>query len=312
MMKKLALLLSMALLAACGGGGSSGSNGTTQSSQAISGQTATVNVSFGTAKSTFKMYSGTRTPFAKEMVRIVVTNPTVPALANVRYTIADFEVGTTPPSLQIPIANGYVFEGIRYLVSGTSFSNYTAVQRRYDWVSNSYKNYSTPMPAVTTTVSPYTLTAYGKLANTPIVSGTNNILIPVIGYSNPVYNAPAAASITGYADATAVIPTYSSSATIDANGPYATNYWTFKGGYTSEGATNGAILQTVLTGTALPQNGPLALQPNGTPYTEYWLCAQFYIKSVLRKDTDPVGAFTYLTTPVKKNLTIGMGTISGY
>lgn len=275
-MKKLALLLSLALLAACGGGG-----GGTTSSQGVSGQTSSLTVNIVEPA---KRTSPIVTPATTNMRRIIITNPSVPALQGVKWTVPDYVKGSATPSFSLPVANGYLIEVLDYDITTTTFSNYSVGTRN--------------ILATSTTATPYTLVNNAS-ANFNITSGANSVTITLAAVSNPSVTPPA--SITGSFDGTT---TYSASATIPA-GPFETAAWSLLGGYTTGSLGS---LETVngLISSAVSAPSPFYA---GSQVANYYLAGKFYLKASLTKSGDSTN-FTYTSTPSTVPLSMTSGNIT--
>ncbi len=156
-MKKLALLLSVALLAACGGSGSSTTKSTvtsggqdTGSTYAQTGPSRAVTFSLVAPKSSSR-FAPTVSTSLKRVARIVITNPSLNASnSNIfqRYAEYDYDAAAPPIEFTLPVANGYLVEGFVYSVNRTSYSSYSSAtwnfkQEGYSSAYNiGYRGYS--------------------------------------------------------------------------------------------------------------------------------------------------------------------------
>jgi hypothetical protein len=283
-MKKLALLLSVALLTACGGGNSTPTGST--SSQAVNGPTSTV--TFDIKEPAAKTYATrTSTVTTTTMRRVIVTNPTVPALSGIKWYAAggDYKASLTSPGFSLPVADGYQVEVLDYDVTVTAFSNYSFGARN--------------IPASSETTKPYTLKFYkNQTFNVTATPGPVSVVLAAVG--TPTLTPPPA-NITTVLSGSA---TFDVSATIPANSAYDTT-WSVSGGYAPSSRA------TISSGTTptITVASPSPVFNNGVRLADYYLAGQFYLKPSLLLAGEMASDFV-VTAPAAAKSTLNLTSTS--
>lgn len=119
-MKKLALLLSVIILAACGSGGGSTNANSLQGNQPQTGVMKVVLSGEADGKTMALLNYTAHSPALK--YRLVVTNPTLRingvVYSNFNGGGDDVAVGGSLPAFTLPVATGYTLEVVKYVTSG--------------------------------------------------------------------------------------------------------------------------------------------------------------------------------------------------
>lgn len=301
-MKKLALLLSMALLAACGGGGSSGTQ--SNSGYQAGGPTGTLAV---TIKETAKTAPEVTTA-QKTMRRIVVTNPLIKNSDGkvVQFFFADYDVATLPAPVitipNIPVATGYTAEVIDFVQETTSYSSYSSTIRRFVGYTTNHTpfyRYTTFIrPGTSSTAKPFRIIKYHGVAFDMPASGSAGVtLIPA-----PItVNLALEKTFRGGMPSNANI-SYNNLSTLytikvvpPALSPVNTSTWFLKGGYVNSATTLATKSPTTIYGaTSADLVGPAAYDPSNAFYTAYYSLGEFGAKEAFIKSGE--SSFDFLLT----------------
>jgi hypothetical protein len=172
-MKKLALLLSLAVLAACGVGGSKtqSTTNTSGNSYAQNGPKASFSLQIVEPKTTaMGLPAATVTP--ENWRRVVITNPSLNSGTSIFQQHLDYNKTAAPAlNFNLPVANGYLVEVLDYTKVKTAFGSYTAA---IPWVPMNYHSgpkfgqfsgYGTLYvhhDSSATIATPYTMVSYGS------------------------------------------------------------------------------------------------------------------------------------------------------
>lgn len=330
-MKKLALLLSVAILAACGGGGSSSNSLSNSQGGQPGGTSATLSLSFqkSTGKTILNSYSGIS---SKTWRRVIVTNPGIVNSAGqmVQFTLPDFDANTGSIAIDnIPVGPGYRLDIVDYRKDTQVFSAYTAVPAPV------FRGYS-QTNHVATTLDPSVIPTWTRVYTYPPtynVSRSTNLLKPykIVGYYGKTFTMLAGGTtLTGIdvqaPQATVSLPTlfhggipssanlsymnlstqYKLKVKLSGMNPFDTSKWTLRQAYLFRNIT------TLGTGTKYNMSGfanlssvytPILIGPspydavNNNSFTQtYASIADFNLNGSLLKDSEKSTDF-YFKTP---------------
>lgn len=285
-MKKLALLLSLALLAACGGGG----GGTTSStgSQTQSGPSGSLSVRI--SEPVAKLYTLTTDGSVQTWRRIVISNPSLNYQGKYYQVYKDFD-RNNPPALtfSLPYSTGYLIEVLDYDKPTSVFTTYSA---------NTSPAYV--FSRMSSAKAPFKPTAYGK-ANFDFLSGgatTVNITLRTVANRLPTvtYNS---ASIPSVISGQTYSASISGAAFVNMSStPFTTDTWGFKEGLTVAAADVAPIRNVSGSLTAYGLMGPFTLN-NGVD--SYYGIGTLYVKNSLLlrtgSATEPYNTFINFTQP---------------
>lgn len=304
-MKKMALLLSLALLAACGGGGTSGSNANTPVYQA-GGPTGVLAVNI---KETNKQ-APTVSTTTKTMRRIVVTNPLIKNSAGkiVQFAFADYDKAVGPGGgisiANIPVANGYTVEMIDFEVPTKTFSSYSSISatfRRYSGATPLYDFTTDVIPASSTLIKPYKVVKYASATFDMPAAGISSVTLTP---ADPPISLALATTFHGGIPSNANLSfnnlstLYKIKVNQPAISPISTTNWNLKGGYINSLATILAAPATGISGvTSANLVGPAAYDSNNAFYTHYYSVGEFYLKDTLVLGAEIPSNFV-ITSPV--------------
>jgi hypothetical protein len=286
-MKKLALLLSLALLAACGGGGTSGSNANTPAYQA-GGPTGSLTVTMPKESSKGIQPVNTSTETKR---RAIVTNPAIKNSAGqvVQFTIPDFAPTDKFTIPNIPVGKGYTVEVIDYTRTTTVFGSYTAVYQTFDRYSSGvpiYRDNDQIIPASSRVAKPMMVTKYGSATFEMTNAGAT------VDLSS--FGPPAAVTLTVAPTYAGKIPSRDNLATyhnlstmykITANPTAVCNTkWQLRQAYAYVNISSATFAGTAtqVNGTTTPTLiGPAAYNENNVLQTKYRSIGDFYLKDSL-------------------------------
>lgn len=286
-MKKMALLLSLALLAACGGGGTSGSNANTPAYQA-GGPTGSLTVTM--PKESSKTFQSISTSTTTKR-RAIVTNPAIKNSAGqvVQFTIPDFAPTSTFTIPNIPVGKGYTIEVIDYTQNATVFGSYTAVFQTFDRYSSGvpiYRNGYQPIPGSSRVAKPMMVTKYGsatfEMTNTGAtvdLSSFAAIAASTLAVT-PTYGGkiPSRDNLATYHNLSTMYKI-----TADPKGPCNTK-WRLRQAYAYVNISSAAFAGTAtqVNGTTTQTLiGPAAYNENNVLQTRYRSIGDFYLKDSL-------------------------------
>ena len=289
-MKKLAVLLSVIVLAACGGGGDGGS---TASNSSSTGETGTLTVKI--AEPVAKTFTSSAPGAEIEMRRVVITNPALNSGSNIYQAVIEYPKSTpVPAAFDLPFVNGYLIEVLDYNIPTTTFTTYSANTTPAFALSSSHIRRT-----------PYKMISYGKkdfnFTATATVSVTPRLLasrMPTIQYPATV---PSSISKQTYT-VTAVGAAFANMTSTPLNN----SVWGLKQGLTAARASTagvttfgtGSLTSSLLTGPYTTANG----------VDDYYGIGVFFAKNTLLKRTKNADGNTVVepyNTFINETATVG-------